>query len=114
MEQNRFAPTCGTLDSLQCPGWRAPPNWPLSGKHSAPRLKITGLSGVSPDCPVSPRATIDFANVRLPPQSEALEGQRQSVMSGCTGLSDVPQGKTNSTVNCSQPQRSADVASTGQ
>ena len=32
----------------------------------APRLKITGLSGVSPDCPVSPRATVIFANGQLP------------------------------------------------
>jgi hypothetical protein len=60
LEQNRFAPTCGAPD---CPVPRLahPANWPLSGIFSAPRLKITrlsgvhrstGLSGVPPDCPV--------------------------------------------------------------
>jgi hypothetical protein len=69
-----------------------PTNRPLSRKRSAPRLKVTGLSGVSSDYPVSTRATVDFDNGRLPPQSEASEGQKQSVMSGRTRLSGAPQG----------------------
>jgi hypothetical protein len=79
----------------QCPVPRlaCPANWPLSGKHRAPRLKITKLSGVSPDCPVSAQATVIFANGRLPHDCYGFrtsESQRQSAMSGRTGLSGVP------------------------
>jgi hypothetical protein len=65
MEQNIFAPAWGAPD-CPVPRLARPGNWPLSRKQSAPRLKITGLSGVSPDCPVSPRATVIFANGQLP------------------------------------------------
>jgi hypothetical protein len=69
---------------------------------NAPRLKIIELSGG----PTS--------NDRVPLQSEALEGQRQSAMSTRIELSSAPQGQTKSTVDCSKPQRSADVARTTQ
>jgi hypothetical protein len=48
MEQNRFAPAYGAPDCPVCcpvPRLARPANWPLSGKLSAPRLKIIGLSG---------------------------------------------------------------------
>jgi hypothetical protein len=67
-------------------------NWPLSGILGARPLKIIGLSGVPPDCPVRQRATVNFAQwstVWLRAQSEALEVRRQSTTTGHTGLSGV-------------------------
>jgi hypothetical protein len=60
-----------------------PMNWLLSRKRSAPRLKIIRLSG-------EPKSNGLLHNGRLPPQSEAPEGQKQFAMSGRTGLSGVP------------------------
>jgi hypothetical protein len=50
----------------QCLVLQAEPavNWPLSGTDRATWLKITGLSGGAPDCPVSlqrPRPTVGYA-----------------------------------------------------
>jgi hypothetical protein len=86
MEQNGFAPARGATD-YPVPSLARSANWPLLGKCSAPRLKITGLSGEP------------TRNGRLPPQPEASEGQRQSATSGRTGLSGAPQGQAESTVD---------------
>jgi hypothetical protein len=74
MGQDRIASAFGAPDCPvcieQCSVPRYPTNRPLSGKHSAPRLKFTGLSGEP------------MSNGRLPPWSEPSEGQRQSATSG--------------------------------
>jgi hypothetical protein len=48
---------CSLRRTEQCPVPRLEhfTNWALSVNQSAPRIKITGLSGVQPNCPVSPR-----------------------------------------------------------
>jgi hypothetical protein len=83
MEQNRFAPACGAPNSVRCPGWHGQ-------RAGRSRENATLLSSNSPNCPVSPRAMVEFANGRLPSQSDALEGQEQSAMSDSIGLSGVP------------------------
>jgi hypothetical protein len=122
-EQNRLAPAYGAPDcpvcTRQCPVPRLarPVNWPLSEICSTSPLKTTGLFAVSPDCPMSPQS-----NDRLRQRSTAVnctavwsaKGQGQSAMSGRTGQSSAPKGQMTSTVNNSKPQRSADVALTGQ
>jgi hypothetical protein len=79
----------------QCPVPRLgrPTNWPISGILRAQCLKITELSGVSPDCPVRPRVMVIFTNSRLPRDYYGFrtsKGQRQSTTSGRTRLPGVP------------------------
>jgi hypothetical protein len=116
MGQNRFALACDTPDCL-VPWLARPAKWPLSRKRNASRLKIIGLSGVSPDYPVSHEQRSSSPAVdchATVAQPKALEVQRQSAMSGHTRLSGAPKGQTNSTANYSKPQRSDDVSCTGQ
>jgi hypothetical protein len=56
---------------------RAPNELAALGKTQSSTAKIHQIVRCAPDCPVSPRATVDFANGRLLPQSEASEGQKQ-------------------------------------
>jgi hypothetical protein len=92
MGQVRLAPACGAPDCLVCTGYcqvprlAQPTNMPLSGKLSAPRQKFTGLSGMSPNCPLSPRPMVNFANGRLPSGQKGQKvrnGHRKSVAPDC-------------------------------
>jgi hypothetical protein len=63
--QNQLQP--GAPDMFSAPGWPAA-NWLLSGIGGATWLKITGLSGGAPDCPVSlqrPRPSPSTTNSSL-------------------------------------------------
>jgi hypothetical protein len=82
----------------------APNELDVLGDSQSSTAKIHRTVRCASDCPVSPRATVNFATGRLPLQFEALEGQRQSATLGPTGLSGVPQGQAKSTVDCSKPQ----------
>jgi hypothetical protein len=66
-------------DSVRCPGWRA--------RRTGRSRENSALHGYnSPDCPVSPWPTVNFANGRLPPESETvrrLETVRRQVASDC-------------------------------
>jgi hypothetical protein len=55
-------------------------NWPLSGLVGGVLLKITGLSGGAPDCPVSQQSAAQSAR-------DAWLSQRSE---GGTGLSGAP------------------------
>jgi hypothetical protein len=90
MGRDRFAPAYGAPDYPVCT--TRPTNRPLSGKLSAPQLKFTGLSNVSPVCLMSPRPTVYFTNGRLPPRLPTSEGQKRS-----ENLSDV---RSHQTVRC--------------
>jgi hypothetical protein len=67
------------------PGW-SPMNSPLLGFHGGVRLKITGLSGGAPDCPVSrPRRTRRSREMH---QGDVAKIHR--TVRWCTGLSGEP------------------------
>jgi hypothetical protein len=102
LEQNRLAAASGAPDCPMCteqcpvPWLEHSGNRPLSGILGTRPLNITGLSGVPPDCPMSPRCNgrlrqWSTAGPRL--QSPAPEVRRQSAMTGCTGLSGAPKGQ---------------------
>jgi hypothetical protein len=92
MEQNRTAPACGASEcpvcTGQCPVPRllSPANWPLSGKCSASRLKIIGLSGVPPDCPLSNGHLHQWSTAAAATDSERQKVRRQSAMLDRTEL----------------------------
>jgi hypothetical protein len=117
LDQNRLVAASGAPD-CPVPWLEHFANWPLSSFLGARPLKITGLSGVPPDCSVSSQSKGRLRQqltVRLRPQSTALEVKRQShrTVWCATGLCRAPKGQKSSTVNRSKPQRSANVALIG-
>jgi hypothetical protein len=86
---------CSLRRTGQCPvPWPEQlANWLLSGFLSAHPLKIIGLSGVPPDCPVRQRSNgqlhpmVDCADCGVVCSTEV---RSQSTTSRYTGLSDVP------------------------
>jgi hypothetical protein len=118
LEHTRFGVASGAPDTVRCPvctGHCPLPrlehlvNWPLSGFLRAIPLKFTGLSGEPPDYPVSQRS-----NVQLRPTVSIAEVRSQSAKSEHIGLSGAARGHKTSMVNSSKPQRTADVALSGQ
>jgi hypothetical protein len=65
-------------------------NWPLSRIGEATWLKITGLSGGAPDCPVSlqrPRPSTSATNSSLSGNGESTTTKNHRTVRWCTGLS---------------------------
>jgi hypothetical protein len=76
----------------QCPVPQAgsAANWPLSRIGGATWLKITGLSGGAPDCPVSlqrPRPSTSVTNSSLLGKGESAAAKNHRTVRWCTGLS---------------------------
>ena len=66
------------------PGWLLV-NWPLSGLDGGVWLKITGLSGGAPDCPVSQRSAAQSAR-------DAWPGQQSDGGTGLSGMHRIVSG----------------------
>jgi hypothetical protein len=103
----------------QClvPRLARPTNRLLSWKHSAPRLKFIGLSGVAPDCPVSLGPMVIFTNDRLPRDCNRVRNvrsQKQSTTVRSHQTVRYATGQVDTQVDYSKPQRLADVAGTRQ
>jgi hypothetical protein len=65
-------------------------NWPLSGIDGATWLKITGLSGDAPDCPVSLqrlRSSTSAMNSPLSGKGESAVAKNHRTVRWCTRLS---------------------------
>jgi hypothetical protein len=65
-------------------------NWPLSGIGGATWLKITGLSGGAPDCPMSlqrPRPSTSATNSSLLRKGESTAAKNHRNVRWCIGLS---------------------------
>jgi hypothetical protein len=65
-------------------------NWPLSGIGGAMWVKIAGLSGGAPDCPVSlqrPRPSPSATNSSLSGKGESTTAKNHRTVRWCTGLS---------------------------
>jgi hypothetical protein len=118
-EHTRFGAACGAPDTVWCP--RLQPS-----RTDRSRIFLELICYNSPDCLVSHQtircangATVNFTNGRLQ-YSLTVRSQSQSAKSECTVLSGAPpdcgaaRGQRTSTVNSSKPQRSVDVARTGQ
>jgi hypothetical protein len=112
LEHTSFGAACGAPDTVWCPGLSTP----RTGRSWVFSAHIRN----SPDCMVCHRtiwwangATVNFANGRLQ-NSLTVRSQSQSAKSECTGLFDAARGPKTSTFNNYKPQRSADVACTGQ
>jgi hypothetical protein len=71
------------------PGW-SEVNWPLSGLDNGVRLKITGLSGGAPDCPMSRPRRTRCSREKHPRRTAKIH----RTVWWCTGLSGEP------TVDC--------------
>jgi hypothetical protein len=65
-------------------------NWSLSGIGGATWLKITGLYGSAPDCPVSlqrSRPSTSAMNSSLSGKGESVTAKNHRIVRWCTGLS---------------------------
>jgi hypothetical protein len=96
-------------------------NWPLSSFLKARPLKFIGQSSAPPDCPVSQRATVNFAQrstaravCSTRSQKTAYNVRLHQTIPCANRLSGSVRRQKTSMVNISKPQRSADVALTRQ
>jgi hypothetical protein len=113
LEHTRIGVASGAPDTVWCPSQS-------TSRTGRSRVFSEPLRYNSPDCQVchwtiwwANRAKVNFANGRLQ-YSLTVRSQSQSVKSECTRLSGAGRRQKTSTVNSSKPQRSADVALTGQ
>jgi hypothetical protein len=96
-------------------------NRPLSGISGATLLKITGLSGGAPDCPVSlqrPRPSTSATNSSLSGKGESVAAKNHLTVRWCTGLSSEPKALAPNGRLCNQRAtrgpRQRSVGHTGQ
>jgi hypothetical protein len=78
-----------------------PTNIPFSGKRNDPRLKFTGLSGVSPDYPVSPRPMVN-SDLHQPAAHRTVSGAQAGAPDEQTVLGKTQRSTTkiHRTVRC--------------